>query len=272
VRHLDPTAIPFGKLWVVGPLRLTVTAAQPGLIKITQGNGQSAAPGQPWPRSRWKWTLRRELRWRASRLTGPCLPPAPPIFRAASTQTDVNGRTSVTATFLGYRFGHRSNHSDVPRLPGGGRVRDFQRHGGSSRDLTGLQIVSGNNQTALENATFGLPLVVQVNASNGQAAANVNVQFSVTGPASLSSSSVPTDSNGRAQSRFRPPPRAGTVTVTATVSSFTQTFSLTVLPPAPILSRPATSIMAPISRPAPFRRAASPPSLLRDWRRVFRAS
>jgi uncharacterized protein (TIGR03437 family) len=102
--------------------------------------------------------------------------------------------------------------------------------------LSGVQIVSGNNQTAMENATFGLPLVVQVNASNGQGASNVGVQFSVTGPASLSSSTVTTDSNGRAQVSVTAGATAGTVTVTATVGSFTQTFSLTVMPPGPTLT------------------------------------
>jgi uncharacterized protein (TIGR03437 family) len=102
--------------------------------------------------------------------------------------------------------------------------------------LTGIQMVSGNNQTGFENAPFSLPLVVQVNASNGQALGNVNVQFSVTGPASLSSSSVPTDSNGRAQVSVTAGATAGSVTVTATVTSFTQSFSLTVTPPAPTLT------------------------------------
>jgi uncharacterized protein (TIGR03437 family) len=103
--------------------------------------------------------------------------------------------------------------------------------------VTGLQIVSGNNQPpALVNATFGLPLVVQVNASNGQPAANVGVQFSVTGPASLSWSTVNTDSNGRAQVSVQAGATAGSVTVTATAGSFTQTFSLTVMPPGPTLT------------------------------------
>ncbi len=41
----DPTVPPFAN-WIIGNLNLTVTPAQPGLIKVIQGNGQSAAPGQ----------------------------------------------------------------------------------------------------------------------------------------------------------------------------------------------------------------------------------
>jgi uncharacterized protein (TIGR03437 family) len=102
--------------------------------------------------------------------------------------------------------------------------------------VSGLSIVSGNNQTALENATFGLPLVVQVNASNGQPDTSATVQFSVTGPASLSSSSVNTNSSGQAQVSVQALATTGSVTVTATVGSFTQTFSLTVMPPGPTLT------------------------------------
>ena len=47
------------------------------------------------------------------------------------------------------------------------------------------------------------------------------VQFSVTGPASLSSSTVNTDSNGRAQVSVQAGATTGAVTVTATVGSFT---------------------------------------------------
>src|SRR5208283_1133680 len=39
-----PTPVPFANI-VIGPLNLSVTAAQPGLIKVIQGDGQSAAPG-----------------------------------------------------------------------------------------------------------------------------------------------------------------------------------------------------------------------------------
>jgi uncharacterized protein (TIGR03437 family) len=237
VMPLDPNAIPFGN-WVVGNMNLTVTPAQPGLIKITQGNGQSAAPGQ---------TLAAPLQvevdtasgtpvsgqsvyWTATPATGAI------SLSGTTTQTGVNGQTSINATFLGTASGTVQIKATCPACPSGSGSVTFSVTAVPNVTLTGLQMVSGNSQTALENGIFGLPLVVQVNASNGQGVANANVQFSVTGPASLSSSSVPTDSNGRAQVSVTAGPTAGTVTVTATVSSFTQTFSLTVLPPAAILS------------------------------------
>jgi uncharacterized protein (TIGR03437 family) len=229
----DPTIIPFAN-WAVGPMNVVVTVAQPGLIKVTQGNGQSAAPGQAlanplqvevdtaagFP------VAGQAVNWTAS--------PAGVInLSSTSTSTDVSGRTAINAVFLGNVSGTVQITATCAACPTGAKSVTFSETAVPIVTLTGVQIVSGNNQTALENATFGLPLVVQVNTSTGQAAVNVGVQFSVAGPASLSSSTVNTDSSGRAQVSVMAGATAGTVTVTATVSSFTQTFSLTVTPPAP---------------------------------------
>jgi uncharacterized protein (TIGR03437 family) len=234
----DPTVVPFAN-WAIGyPFNLTVTAAAPGLIKVTQGNGQSAAPGA---------TLGLPLQVEVDTASGSpvagqtvnwTVSPAGAVSfgGSTSTQTDATGRAAVTATFSGAASGTVQITATCPACPSGAGSVTFSETAVPNITLTGIQIVSGNNQTGLENATFSLPLVVQVNASNGQAAANVNVQFSVTGPASLSSSSVPTDSNGRAQVSVTAGSTAGSVTVTATVTSYTQSFSLTVAPPAAIVT------------------------------------
>jgi len=229
----DPTIIPFAN-WSIGPMNVVVTAAQPGLIKVTQGNGQSAAPGQAlanplqvevdtaagFP------VAGQAVNWTAS--------PAGVInLSSTSTSTDVSGRTAINGVFLGNVSGTVQITATCPACPAGAKSVTFSVTAIPIVTLIGVQAVSGNNQTALENATFGLPLVVQVNTSSGQAAVNVGVQFSVAGPASLSSSTVNTDSSGRAQVSVTAGATAGTVTVTATVSRFTETFSLTVTPPAP---------------------------------------
>jgi uncharacterized protein (TIGR03437 family) len=229
----DPNA-PAG-YWNSPRLNLSVTQAAPGLIKVTQGNGQSAAPGA---------TLGLPLQVEVDTASGSpvagqsvnwTVSPAGAVNfgGSTSTQTDATGRTAVTATFSGAASGPVQITATCPACPSGAGSVTFSETAVPNVTLTGIQIVSGNNQTGLENATFSLPLVVQVNTSTGQAAANVNVQFSVTGPASLSSSSVPTDSNGRAQVSVTAGSTAGSVTVTATVTSYTQSFSLTVAPPAP---------------------------------------
>jgi uncharacterized protein (TIGR03437 family) len=235
---LDPTTLSFGSgNFAKGPLHLTVTPAQPGLIKVTQGNGQSAAPGQVLP-----YALQVEVDTASGtpvatqQVNWTVTPAGAANLSSSTTSTNVSGQTSVTAAFSNNALGAVQITATCPACPATARSVTFSVTAVPIVTLTGLQIVSGNYQTALVNATFGLPLVVQVNASNGQPAANVGVQFSVTGPASLSWSTVNTDSNGRAQVSVQAGATAGSVTVTATAGSFTQTFSLTVMPPGPTLT------------------------------------
>jgi uncharacterized protein (TIGR03437 family) len=151
------------------------------------------------------------------------------------SSTDVNGRAAVTATLSGNITVQTQVQITATCLacPAGARSVTFSATAVPIVTLSGVQIVSGNNQSAIVNTVFSLPLVVQVNGSNGQGVANVGVQFSVTGPASISSSTVNTDSNGRAQVAATAGANAGAVTVTATVGSYTQAFSLTVTPAVP---------------------------------------
>ena len=232
---LDPTIFPSGSLNFY-QLRLSVTPAQPGLIKVTQGNGQSAAPGTtlPVPLQVEVDTVSgtpvagQSVTWSGTPATGAI------SLSATTTSTGQNGQTSINATFLGTASGMVQITATCSACPAGARSVIFSITAVPIVTLSGVQIVSGNNQTAIENATFGLPLVVQVNESNGQPAPNVGVQFSVTGPAYLSASTVNTDpTTGRAQVSVQAGATAGSVTVTATVGGFAQSFSLTVLPPVP---------------------------------------
>lgn len=238
---LDPTTLGFNS-FVYGPYRLSVTAAQPGLIRITQGSSQSGAPGQ---------ALAYPLQVEVDSAAGAGFPVASQSVNwtvtpagaanlsSTSTSTNASGQTSVTATFSGTASGVVQVTATCPACPTGAGSVTFSLTAVPLVTVTGVQIVSGNNQTAIVNTTFSLPLVVQVNASNGQPDPYVGVQFSVTGPASLSSSTVNTDSNGRAQVSVTAGAVAGSVTVTVTVYGITQTFSLTVspaVPPGPTLT------------------------------------
>jgi uncharacterized protein (TIGR03437 family) len=232
---LDPTTLPYGSgNFAKGPLRLAVTAAQPGLIKVTQGNNQSGTPGH---------VLAIQLQVEVETASGTDVagqsvnwtvsPAGAASLSSTSTVTDTGGTATVTATLATNALGNIQITAACPACPAGANSVTFSVTAVPLVTLTGLQTVSGNNQTAMVNTTFGLPLVVQVNASNGQGVANVGVQFSVTGPASLSSSTVNTDSSGRAQVSVQAGGTAGAVTVTATVGSLSQAFSLTVSPPVP---------------------------------------
>jgi uncharacterized protein (TIGR03437 family) len=78
--------------------------------------------------------------------------------------------------------------------------------------------------------------VVQLSTSNGISDGNIGVSFTITGPATLSTSSAITNSAGQAQVSVAAGATTGAVTVTATAGGFSQTFSLTVIPQGPTLS------------------------------------
>jgi uncharacterized protein (TIGR03437 family) len=102
--------------------------------------------------------------------------------------------------------------------------------------LTGLQIVSGNNQTALINNAFASPLVIQLVSASGAPASGVAVNFTISGPGSLSTSSANTDSTGKASVNITAGSATGPITVTASAGSYSQTFNLTVIPQGPTLT------------------------------------
>jgi uncharacterized protein (TIGR03437 family) len=233
----DPTAPPSSN-WAIGPLNLNVTAAQPGLIKVIQGNAQSGTPGQ---------ALATALQVEVDTASGAPVvgqtvnwtvtPAGAATLSNSTTSTGSNGQTSVTATFSSTASGAVQITATCPACPAGAQSVTFSATAVPPVTVTGLSYLSGNNQTALENATFGLPLIVVVNTSNGQPDTSASVQFSVTGPASLSSITVNTNSKGQAQVSVTAGATAGAVTVTATLGTFTPvTFNLTVLPPSPTLT------------------------------------
>jgi uncharacterized protein (TIGR03437 family) len=232
----DPTVPPFSN-WTIGPMNLTVTAAQPGYIEVIQGNGQSAAPGQTLPSPLQVEVATASGTAVAGQSVNWTVTPAGAVnLSSTSGSTDATGRTSVNATFATTASGIVQITATCPACPTTARSVTFSVTAVPIVTISGMTIVSGNNQSALANAVFPLPLVVQVNASNGQPDTSANVQFTVTGPASLSSSSVATNSSGQAQVSVQAGATAGPVTVTASVGSFTQTFSLTVNPPGPTLT------------------------------------
>jgi len=102
--------------------------------------------------------------------------------------------------------------------------------------ITGLIIVSGNNQQAAEAAPFAAPLIVQVN-DNNVPLAGVTVNFAVTsGTVTLSAKSALTNAEGQAQVTATGGSLSGSAVVTASVASGSvaaQAFDLTVVPPGP---------------------------------------
>jgi uncharacterized protein (TIGR03437 family) len=143
-----------------------------------------------------------------------------------STQTDANGRASTRVT-LGQVPGPVQITVTV-----GNQTAVFTAT--ANVTVSGISIVSGNNQTADTGAAFAQPLVVQVLDNTNAPLGNFPVTFSVaSGSASLSVTSVNTDAQGRAQTLATAGAIAGAISVTATASTFSVTFTLTSVPPGP---------------------------------------
>jgi uncharacterized protein (TIGR03437 family) len=110
----------------------------------------------------------------------------------------------------------------------------------------GLTLVGGTPQSTLINTSFNLPLAVQVTSTAGPVGGYV-VSFSGSSLVILSSGAATTGSNGQAQITVQAGSITGTATVTASISGgFSQTFTLTVLPPGPVLT--ANSFLNAASR------------------------
>lgn len=96
---------------------------------------------------------------------------------------------------------------------------------GACGDTTGARVAatmaaaSGNDQTVLQNAAAGSPIVVAVYDQNGTVLSGVMVSWSiVTGTGSPSSATSTTDPNGQASVEFTAGAVAGDVVIDAVVS------------------------------------------------------
>lgn len=211
---------------------LTVAPGTPGSLKIISGNSQSANPGQQLSLplvaqvgdTAGNAMSGQQVTWTVS--------PAGAATVSPSTGTsDQNGQVSTKVTLAAGAAGQVRVIATLTQYP---KITVTFTETVNAQ-LTGLQKVLGDNQSAVVNTTFAVPLEVALGGTNGPVA-NYPVQFTVSGPATLSGSSASsalTDSNGTAMVTVQAGATAGAVTVTATAGSFSVTFSLTVSPPAP---------------------------------------
>jgi uncharacterized protein (TIGR03437 family) len=225
--------------WQFSPLNIRATAGQPGTVRISQGNNQSANAGQ---------TLPAALVAEVLDASGQPLAGIPVTWSVTPSNaanlfnrldaTDVNGRVSTNVSLSGNASG--AIQVRVAVTSDTSRNATFTITAIPPVSITRFEIVSGNNQSAAVNTAFGQPLVVQV-ASTAGGVANIPVQFSVgSGSVSLSATNVNTDSSGRAQVTVQAGSVTGPAVVTASLAAGTGVgnlnFNLTVLPPAPTIT------------------------------------
>jgi len=169
-------------------------------------------------------------------------------------QFTVIGQVSVSATTVGTNSnGQASVTATAGSLPGTATVTAVAGSLSQNFSLTissaptgptpnGISVSNGNNQSAIVGAEFSQPLIVIVTSSSGPVP-NYTVNFSSTGPISLSAASAVTNSSGQAQINVTGGNVAGAATVTASITGFSAVFNLTVTPPGPQLS-PASFLNA----------------------------
>jgi uncharacterized protein (TIGR03437 family) len=210
-----------------------VTAAAAGAITISSGNNQSANPGQALPQA-----LTAEVMAvgggavAGQAVTWSVTPSGSATLSNTTTTSNANGTVSTNVTLASTAAGTIDVTVALASNPS--IAATFTET--ASVPVTGLQIVSGNNQSAAISTAFSQPLIVQVNGTNSQPLSNVGVQFSLSGPGTLSASSATTNANGQAQVTVTAGATTGAITVTASVSGQSASFSLTVTPSAPALT------------------------------------
>jgi uncharacterized protein (TIGR03437 family) len=215
--------------------RLAVTPVTPAHAFIVSGNNQNIDPGKTSSPLVVRFTDSTgnvpignlSVAWTVFPLGAATVSPA------AST-TDATGQTQTIATFSASASG---TVSVMAALIGGNSGISATFALSTRVQIASLAKVSGDQQTTQSGQPFALPLVVQVNGTNGQPLSGQVISFVPTGNATLSVSSAMTDVTGRAQVTVTAGATPGAVTVTAIVANIPgQVFNLTVIPPGPALS------------------------------------
>jgi Big-like domain-containing protein len=238
------TGVPVGYWSSLIPINIVATPVNPGHLKVSSGDMQSANAGAKVPNP----LVVQVLDSNFSPLAGvpvswSVTPSNAAAVSPASGTSDNNGLVSTNVTLTANATGTVQVAATVGSLSQSFTITVTV----PTPPLSSLTTVSGNNQSVPQGMAFSAPLTVMAALAGGGAASGVPVQFAITGGSGTISASggaptqsvvVPTGSNGQASVTATAGSSPGTLTVVASVSGFsqTQTFSLTVLPPPPPIS------------------------------------
>ena len=128
-----------------------------------------------------------------------------------------------TVDFRSNPLSYSSIQAHIPTLESRGAKIEFD-----NRTLTSPPKISGDDQQGTPGTALERPFVVEVRDASGSAFEGVPVTFTVTaGSGTLSTQSITTDENGRAESILTVGPNPGTNTVTVSVTGIQegQTFN-----------------------------------------------
>jgi uncharacterized protein (TIGR03437 family) len=211
----------------VTPFPLVVSPGPPAILNPIQGNNQTGAPGT---------TLSSALVVQVTDVGGNLLVGTPVTWTVVTPGTATLSQVVMVTDSSGLA-------SAIVTLGAiGGPVQVLATAGGVSTTFNlavlvpslGIQMVSGNGQSAVVNTAFSSPLVVEVTGSGGAGIAGALVTFQVTaGSATITTPSGTSGANGQFSTTVQAGSSAGSVTIVATTATFNVTFNLTVRLPGP---------------------------------------
>ena len=219
-----------GAFRTFGPFSFTVTQSTVTTFRVTGGSNQSGAPGS---------TLPLPLTAQALDINGNPLPNVPVTWQVLTP----NAATITNSSTVSDSNGNVSASIKLGTTVGQVQIQLSSSQGGTpvvfnltvTQQVTGVNKVAGDQQSAVINTTYAQPLVVQVNTSQGPAA-GVPVLFASSG----ASVTVSARSHREHERKWTGLDRSAggsrrrnAATVTASAGSFSATFTLTVALPGP---------------------------------------
>lgn len=213
---------------------LDVQPGEPGGLRIISGNSQTGNPNQnllgllivELDDGGGNRLAGANIRWEVIQGVG--------TLTQSVTTTDLNGRASNTL-----RLGNAPGTVLVRATATGGTQPSVTFEARVNIVAAQVAKVSGDNQRTFTGTPFAQPLVVSVVDAEGRAVPGVPVNFAVTGgSATLSATTVQTDTNGRAQVTVNATANPGAIVVEASAANVAQrvTFNLISDLPGPVVN------------------------------------
>ncbi len=217
-------------------LQVSVTAVTPGLVTVVSGNNQQVDPGHASDPLVVKVTDATGVVPVANQNVAFTVVTGSATASPVTVKTDSAGHAQTIVTLSGSAIGPITVKAALT-----GNLSGISTTFALSTRILILELdkVSGDLQTTQSGQKFPADLIVQVIGTNGQPLSNQPISFSVTsGAATLSKLSAPTDAYGQARVTVTAGAVPGTVTVNASIDTFSisSPFTLTVIPPGPDLS------------------------------------
>jgi uncharacterized protein (TIGR03437 family) len=157
------------------------------------------------------------------------------VTQGSATLSKVVGTSGTSGQVSAYvTFGSAAGTVQVTASFGTSSVVTFSL---TSQAVAGsMTILNGNNQTATVGTAFPQSLTVQLKDGSGNPISGVSVSFAITsGNATANPTSATTDSQGRASTIVTASTNPGSITVVATYSSVSASFTLTAVPQGPVV-------------------------------------